>query len=108
MGNLAAEHSLVLLGELLEALERGGVLCDERALLELVREVLEAVRESLASAALVAQRLPDSYATAVHDVTGAAFVTGMTWALLLGAIIVVVGGLAAWWLFPARLERVEE
>ena len=40
---LAAKDVLVLLGELREALERGRVLRHERALLELGREVLEAV-----------------------------------------------------------------
>ena len=43
MGELATEDGLVLLGELLEVLERGGVLGDEGALLELGGDVLEAV-----------------------------------------------------------------
>ena len=71
-------------------------------------EVLDAVRESLASASLLASRLPGGEAEVVREATGAAFISGMTWALLLGAAIVAAGVALAWWLFPRRMAHVAE
>ena len=43
-----------------------------------------------------------------RDVVGRAFVSGMTWALLIGAGISFIGVLIAWKFLPHQVERVEE
>ena len=70
--------------------------------------VVEAVRESLAAGVLAVQQLPPELATPIREVAGNAFVSGMTTALMVAAGITLVGVLLAWWLFPSRVERVEE
>ena len=112
MGELGGSFGVAILGAVMSIFYRENVeaaiasLGDRAASIPI--QVLDGVRESLASAALVAHRLPEAYSAPVHDVTGAAFVTGMTWALLAGAVIVLVGMGLAWRMFPVRLERVEE
>lgn len=112
VGELGGSFGVAILGAVMSVFYRQDIEAAIMSVGDRVRavpsEVLDAVRESVASASLVAQRLPDSYAAAVQDVTGAAFVDGMTWALLAGAGIVVVGLVLAWRMFPQRLERVEE
>ena len=71
-------------------------------------QALEAARESLAAASLEAARIPDSVGAIYRQVAGEAFVTGMTWALFIGAIISFFGVLVAWKLLPKHVERVEE
>lgn len=78
------------------------------ALVDVPQSAIEAVRESLASASLLIQQLPDPLAAAARMVTGQAFVSGMGWALTAGAIVSGLGALLAWRYFPARMERVEE
>ena len=70
--------------------------------------VIDAVRESLAAGNLAVQRLPPDIADPIREVAGAAFVSGMTTALLVGGAITLLGLVLAWWLFPSRVERVEE
>lgn len=70
--------------------------------------VVDAVRESLAAGSLAVARLPADVATPIRKVAGEAFVSGMTTSLMVAAGIVAVGALLAWWLFPARVDRVEE
>jgi hypothetical protein len=41
-------------------------------------------------------------------VAGEAFVSGMTWALFIGALITATGVLVAWRFMPQQVERVEE
>jgi hypothetical protein len=67
-----------------------------------------AARESLAAASIAGGQIPDSVATIYRDVVGRAFVSGMTWALLIGAGISFVGVLIAWKFLPHQIERVEE
>ncbi len=69
---------------------------------------IEAARESLAAASIAGAQIPDSVATIYRDVVGRAFVSGMTWALLIGAGISFVGVLIAWKFLPHHVERVEE
>ncbi|CAB4615670.1 unannotated protein [freshwater metagenome] len=71
-------------------------------------QALEAARESLAAASLEAARIPDSVGAIYRQVAGEAFVTGMTWALFIGAIISFLGVLVAWKFLPKHVERVEE
>lgn len=70
--------------------------------------VVEAVRESLAAGNLAIAQLPREVGAPIRQVAGDAFVSGMTTALMVAAGIVAVGAALAWWLFPSRVERVEE
>lgn len=71
-------------------------------------EVIETVRESLASAVVLIQQLPADVAEPARDVVGAAFVSGMGWALTVGAAVTLLGALLALRYFPRQMERVEE
>ena len=112
VGELGGSFGVAILGSLMSVFYRDRIEGSIAALGERVSqvptEVLEAVRESLASASLIAASLPTAEANVVREATGAAFVTGMTWALLVGAVIVAVGVMLAWWLFPRQLEHVAE
>jgi len=70
--------------------------------------VVEAVRESLAAGSIAVQQLAPDVATPIREAAGQAFVSGMTTALLVGGGLTLVGLVLAWWLFPAKVERVEE
>jgi predicted MFS family arabinose efflux permease len=112
VGELGGSFGVAILGALMSVFYRERIqaaiasLGDRAA--EVPSDVLDAVQESLASAALVATRLPDVYAAVVHEATGTAFVAGMTWALLLGSVVVAGGVVLAWLMFPRQIERVEE
>lgn len=69
---------------------------------------LESIRESLASAVVVIEQLPAQVAEPAREVVGAAYVSGMGWALSAGAVVTILGALLALRYFPRRMERVEE
>jgi DHA2 family multidrug resistance protein-like MFS transporter len=69
---------------------------------------LDAARESLASASLAAQQLPTDIASVFRTVAGDAFVGGMNWALFIGAGVVALGAVFAWFSFPTRVDRIAE
>ena len=71
-------------------------------------EALDVVRESLAAASLLINQLPRDIADPAREIVGEAFVSGMGWALSLGAVVTLLGAVLAWRLFPQRMERVEE
>lgn len=71
-------------------------------------EALDEVRESLAAASVLIQRLPSEVADPARDLVGGAFVSGMGWALTVGAFVTLLGALLAWRFFPAHMKRVEE
>ena len=71
-------------------------------------QVLDSVRESLASATVLIQQLPAELIGPARTIVSAAFVSGMGWALTSGAVVTALGALMAWRLFPQRMERVEE
>lgn len=71
-------------------------------------EALDAVRESLAAASVLIQQLPSEFADPARNLVGGAFVSGMGWALTVGAVVTLLGALLAWRSFPSHLERVEE
>jgi len=75
---------------------------------EVPTEALDAIRESLASAIIVIQQLPDALAEPARAIVSGAFVSGMGWALSVGAAVTVLGALVAWRFFPRQLEQVEE
>jgi EmrB/QacA subfamily drug resistance transporter len=63
-------------------------------------DALEALRSSLSAATIAAQQLPAEYAVAFREIAGHAYVSGMGWALSLGAGITVAGIAIAWFGFP--------
>jgi DHA2 family multidrug resistance protein-like MFS transporter len=69
---------------------------------------LDAISESLASAVVLIQQLPDEVAVPARAIVGEAFVQGMGWALGFGCLVTILGALLAWKFFPLRMERVEE
>ena len=69
---------------------------------------MEAARESLAAASIEAALIPDEISKIYRGVAGQAFVTGMTWALFIGAMITFAGVLIAWKFLPQHVERIEE
>ena len=69
---------------------------------------MEAARESLAAASIASGQIPSAVAEVYSDVAGDAFVSGMTWAMTIGALIAAGGVVVAWRLFPAHVEAVEE
>lgn len=69
---------------------------------------VEAARESLAAASIASGQIPSAVAEVYSDVAGDAFVSGMTWAMTIGALIAAGGVVVAWRLFPAHVEAVEE
>jgi EmrB/QacA subfamily drug resistance transporter len=71
-------------------------------------QAVAAARESLAAASIEAARIPDSLGKIYRDVAGQAFVTGMTWALFIGAVITFAGVLIAWRFLPQHVERIDE
>ena len=70
--------------------------------------VVEAVRESLAAGSIAVQQVAPDLATPIREAAGQAFVSGMTTALLVGGALTLLGLILAWWLFPSRVDRVEE
>lgn len=63
-------------------------------------DALEALRSSLSAATVAAQRLPAEYAGAFREIAGHAYVSGLGWALYLGAGLTVVGLIVTWFRFP--------
>lgn len=112
VGELGGSFGVAILGALMSVFYRARIEEAIAAIGDRVREVpvtvIEAVRESLASATLIENQLAEPDAGVVREVTAGAFVEGMTWALLVGAVIVAVGLVLAWRKFPVRLERVHE
>jgi len=112
VGELGGSFGVAILGALMSVVYRDRIDAAVAALGERAAsvpgEVLDAVRESLASAALIASRMSPDDADVAHVATGEAFVGGMTWAMLLGGGIVAVGAVLAWRFFPRELEQVSE
>jgi len=69
---------------------------------------VDAARESLAAATIAAGQIPRNVAVVYSEVAGDAFVSGMAWAMTIGAVIAALGVLIAWRYFPARVEIVAE
>ena len=109
---LGGSFGVAILGGILAYFYRNridGVIADAGETAELVpSEALDAVRESLAAASVLIQQLPSQLAGPARDLVGGAFVSGMGWALTVGATVTLLGALLAWRFFPAQMERVEE
>ena len=69
---------------------------------------VQAARESLAAASVASGQIPANVAAVYSEVAGDAFVSGMTWAMSIGALIAAAGVVVAWRYFPARVETVQE
>jgi DHA2 family multidrug resistance protein-like MFS transporter len=112
VGELGGSLGVAILGSLLSLGYRNQIEAQIAAagdaIVTIPANVVEAVRESLAAGSLAVAQLPIDVATPIREVAGAAFVSGMTTALMVAAAIVALGALLAWWMFPARVERVEE
>jgi len=112
VGELGGSFGVAILGAIMSVFYRQDIESAIASLGDRVRDVpvgvLDAVRESLASASLAAARLSSTDAAVVHEATGVAFVTGMTWALLVGSVVVLAGVVLARLHFPAQLEHAEE
>lgn len=112
MGELGGAFGVAVLGAALSITYRANI---ENAIAQagnvaqaIPVQALDAARESLAAAALAAQQLPGGITEQYSVVAGSAFVVGMNWALFLGAGVTAFGALAAFLLFPKRVEQVSE
>jgi EmrB/QacA subfamily drug resistance transporter len=112
IGELGGSFGVAVLGALLSVTYRDTI---EKAISgagDVVNEVpapaLDAVRESLASASLAIARLPQEVIAPAQQAAGEAFVTGMGWALLAGALITLGGSVLAWRWFPDSVAPTAE
>ena len=112
MGELGGSFGVAILGAILASSYRSAIDADIAAAGDAANavppDVLDAIRESLASAVLAIGQVPDALIAPVRAATAAAFVSGMGGALLAGAVVAFAGAVLAWRAFPARLERIEE
>ena len=112
MSELGGSLGVAILGSLLALGYRNSV--EEQisaagdAIASIPGGVIDAVRESLAAGVLAVGRLPVEESGPIREAAGGAFVSGMTTALLVAAAIVGAGTVLAWWLFPRRVEQVQE
>ncbi len=112
MGELGGSFGVAILGATMSVFYRQHI---EEAItaagdrISLVPDrAVEAARESLAAASIAAGQVPGDIGAIYRDVVGAAFVSGMTWSLLIGAVFVTLGALLAWRRFPVHVEPVDE
>jgi len=112
MGELGGSFGVAILGAVLsvfyrqhieEAISAAG---DRIALIP--ASSVDAARESLAAASIAAGRIDGEVGEVYRAVVGQAFVSGMGWALVIGAAFTGLGTLLAWRRFPVRVDRAEE
>ncbi len=112
MGELGGSFGVAILGSIVAVFYRNAIDADLAAAGDAIAGVptstIDAVRESLASAALIMRQLPDSDAEMLRSATGSAFVSGMGWAFALGAAIACAGAIYAWCSFPRQMVAVAE
>jgi EmrB/QacA subfamily drug resistance transporter len=112
IGELGGSFGVAILGAMLSITYRGSIDAAIAGAGNTIREaptaVVDAVRESLASATIIIARLPQDVASPVQQVAGQAFVTGMGWALLIGALVTAGGAVLAWRWFPDRVAAAAE
>lgn len=112
MGELGGSLGVAILGSLLALGYRNSIdaaiTSAGDSIQQVPTDVVSAVQESLASGSLAVAQLPAELADPIRIVAGDAFVSGMTTALLVAASLSLVGAVLAWWLMPARVERVSE
>jgi EmrB/QacA subfamily drug resistance transporter len=112
VGELGGSLGVAILGSLLSLGYRNEIEAQIQAAGDAINTipagVVDAVRESLAAGSLAVARLPSDFATPIREAAGNAFVSGMTTALMVAAVIVAAGAFLAWRMFPARVDKVEE
>lgn len=112
MGELGGSFGVAILGATMSVTYRQNIEAAIAAAGEQVNQLpagaLSAVRESLAAASIAAGQIPQGVSVIYRRVAGEAFVSGMTWALFIGALITATGVLVAWRFMPQQVERVEE
>jgi MFS transporter, DHA2 family, multidrug resistance protein len=112
VGELGGSLGVAILGATLAVVYRNQIDADIAAAGDAIsgipEQVVDAVRESLASASLILRQLPPEAVEPVRVAADNAFVSGMDIALAVGAVIAAIGAVVAWRMFPARVERVEE
>lgn len=112
VGELGGSFGVAILGGVMAVFYRGAIdqaIADAGdAVNALPAGALDTARESLAAASIEAQELPADVAAIFRDVAGNAFVSGMTWALAIGAAFVLAGAVLAWRRFPKFVAKAEE
>lgn len=112
VGELGGSIGVAVLGGLLAASYRGAI--DDAvaragpAAQSLPPGVLDGVRESLASASLAAGRVGGQAEAAIRATAGGAFTSGMTTALLVGAVVPAVIAVVVRWRFPREVAVASE
>lgn len=66
------------------------------------------MRESLASASVVAGQVDSSVGDVIRQTAGVAFTNGMTTALLVGAVMPFAGAVLVWFRFPRHVKTTDE
>lgn len=112
MGELGGSFGVAILGATMsityrQHIEEAITAAGDRITL-LPAGAVEAARESLAAASIEVARIPEGVGSIYRQVAGEAFVSGMTWALLLGAVITGAGVVLARLFLPQTVETVEE
>lgn len=112
VGELGGSFGVAILGAVMSITYRQNIeaviAAAPQAAARIPAQALDAARESLAAATIASGNVPDDLMDAYRQVAGAAFVSGMTWALFIGAGITLLGVLLAWRRFPARVDQVAE
>ncbi|MCB1262038.1 MAG: MFS transporter, partial [Acidimicrobiales bacterium] len=112
VGELGGSLGVAVLGAVLAATYRSAiddaVVRAGAAAQQLPAGVLDAVRESLATASVAAGQVQGPAAQAIQTTAGDAFTSGMTTALLVGAALPIVVTVVVRWTFPRDVAVVSE
>ncbi|MFY9330118.1 MAG: MFS transporter [Candidatus Nanopelagicales bacterium] len=112
IGELGGSFGVAILGSIVAVFYRSAIDTDidaaGDAIASVPASVVEAVRESLASAQLVMAQISAADAQILREATGNAFVSGMGWAFIAGAVAALIGAAYAFRSFPAQLAPVSE
>ena len=112
MGELGGSFGVAILGGVLSVFYRQhieeAITAAGKAINEVPAGAVDAARESLAAASIASGQLPGELGAAYREVVVAAFVSGMTFALVIGAVVAALGVLLAWRRFPVHVEHVDE
>ena len=111
-GEVGGALGVAVLGALLSTAYRAridqAVVDAGAAAAQVPQSVIDAVRDSLAAASLVAGQSPQALREAITSIAGSAFVSGMDTAVWVGACVTAIGAVIAAFVFPKRLAQVAE
>lgn len=112
VGELGGSFGVAILGSIVAVFYRSAIDADIEAAGDAIASVpasiVDAVRESLASAQLVMERISAADAEVLRTATSTAFVSGMGWAFIVGGLVALLGAGYAAKAFPAQLAPVDE